>query len=127
VLLKRQEEKMEFKKRKEDMSLLTASTAGMFPRARAAHNFYKGIILDDIEAKMATAEAAASTSPPEQEPALADTSATMSASTPASAVSASASASPTEQTHRGENDEVIVISGPTSTQDAPTTSPNPFF
>jgi hypothetical protein len=99
----------------------------MSPRARAAHNFYKGIILDDIEAKMATAEAAASTSPPEQEPALADTSATMSASTPASAVSASASASPTEQTHRGENDEVIVISGPTSTQDAPTTSPNPFF
>jgi hypothetical protein len=34
-LLKRQEDKMELKKRKEDMSLLTASIAGMFRRYRS--------------------------------------------------------------------------------------------
>jgi hypothetical protein len=41
------------------MSLLRTSTEGMSPRTRAAHNFFKGQILDDIEAKMAAADAAA--------------------------------------------------------------------
>ncbi|XP_051194162.2 uncharacterized protein [Lolium perenne] len=58
-LLKRQEEKLELKKRRDDMSLLRASTEGMSPRTRAAHNFFKGQILDDIETKMAAADAAA--------------------------------------------------------------------
>ncbi|KAK1693647.1 hypothetical protein QYE76_010344, partial [Lolium multiflorum] len=124
-LLKRQEEKLELKKRRDDMSLLRASTEGMSPRTRAAHNFFKGQILNDIEAKMAAAEAAAATPTPEQEPADASTAA--SAATPASA---SASASATEQTehahHRADRDEFIVIDGPTSTQDA-SASPNPFF
>ncbi|KAK1604766.1 hypothetical protein QYE76_028439 [Lolium multiflorum] len=52
ALLKRQEEKMELKKRRDDMSLLRASTEGMCPQTRAAHNFFKGQILDAIEAKM---------------------------------------------------------------------------
>ncbi|KAK1644815.1 hypothetical protein QYE76_062620 [Lolium multiflorum] len=56
-LLKRQEEKLELKKRRDDMSLLRTSTEGMSPRTRAAHNFFKGQILDDIEAKMAAADA----------------------------------------------------------------------
>ncbi|KAK1667058.1 hypothetical protein QYE76_055217 [Lolium multiflorum] len=110
---------MELKKRKEDMSLLTASIAGMSLRTRAVHNFYKGMILDDIEAKRAAAEAAEATPPLEQEPAPADTSATASASIPVSAASASASASAMEQAHQAEYDEFIVIDGPTSTQDAP--------
>ncbi|KAK1607577.1 hypothetical protein QYE76_031250 [Lolium multiflorum] len=54
-LLKRQEEKLELKKRRDDMSLLRTSIEGMSPRTRAAHNFFKGQILDDIEAKMAAA------------------------------------------------------------------------
>jgi hypothetical protein len=93
---------MELKKRKEDMSLLIALTAGMSPRTRAALNFYKGMILDDIEAKMAVAEAAISTPTLEAESAPADASATMSASTLVSVASASASAaaSATEQAHR---------------------------
>jgi hypothetical protein len=45
---------MELKKRKEDFSPLIASTAGMSPRTLAAHNFYKGRILSDIEAEMFT-------------------------------------------------------------------------
>jgi hypothetical protein len=57
-LLKRQEEKLELKKRRDDMSLLRTSTEGMSPRTRAAHNFFKGQILDDIEAKMAAADGA---------------------------------------------------------------------
>ncbi|XP_047050988.1 uncharacterized protein LOC124656253 [Lolium rigidum] len=74
---------------------------------------------------MAAAEATSSIPPPEQEPAPADSSVTASASTPASAsasasaASASASASATKQAHRVDHDEVIVIDGPTSTQDAP--------
>ncbi|KAK1633117.1 hypothetical protein QYE76_007432 [Lolium multiflorum] len=52
-LLKRQEEKLELNKRRDDMSLLRASIEGISPRTRAAHNFFKGQILDDIEAKMA--------------------------------------------------------------------------
>jgi hypothetical protein len=87
---------------------------------RAAHNFFKGRILDDIDAKMAAAEAATqiavATPTSEQEPA--DASATTSASTPASA---------TEHAHRADHDEVIVIDGPTPTQYAPSASPNPFF
>ncbi|KAK1660761.1 hypothetical protein QYE76_048920 [Lolium multiflorum] len=87
---------MELKKRKDDISLLTMSTEGMSPQTRAAHNFFKGQILDNIEAKMAVAEAAtvAATLTPEQAPV--DTSAIASASTPASA---SASASATEHAH----------------------------
>jgi hypothetical protein len=42
ALLKRQEEKMELKKRRDDMSLLRASIEGMSPRTRAVHNFFKG-------------------------------------------------------------------------------------
>jgi hypothetical protein len=106
---------MELKKQKEDMSLLTASTAEMSPRTRAAHNLYKGMILNDIESKMLAAEAAAATPPPEKEPAPADASATALASTPVLVASASASASATEQAHRAERDKVIVIDGPTST------------
>ncbi|KAK1630282.1 hypothetical protein QYE76_004597 [Lolium multiflorum] len=131
ALLKRQEEKMELKKRRDDMSLLRASTEGMSPRTRAAHNFFKGQILDDIEAKMAAAEAvseaatqaAATTPTPEQEPA--DASATGSATTPASATT---TASAAEHAHRADHDEFIVIDGPTSTQDASSSSvsPNPF-
>jgi hypothetical protein len=88
----------------------------------AAHNLFKGQILDVIEAKMAATEAAAQAAvaapTPEQEPA--------DATTPASA---SASTSATEHIHRADHDEFIVIDGPTSTQDAPSASPydNPFF
>ncbi|KAK1697704.1 hypothetical protein QYE76_014401 [Lolium multiflorum] len=121
ALLKRQEEKIELKKRKDDMSLLTASTEGMSPRTRVTHNFFKGQIIGDIEAKMAAAEAAAATPTPEQEPA--DASATTYAIAPASA---SASASATEHAHRTDHDEFVVIDGPTSTQDAPLVSRNPF-
>jgi hypothetical protein len=127
ALVKRQEENMELKKCKDDMSVLTGSTEEMSPRTRVAHNFFKGQILDDIEAKMAAAEAAATTPSPEQEPTPARASAIMFSSTPASAASASASASMTEQAHRAENDEVVMINGPTSTQDAPLASSNPFF
>jgi outer membrane scaffolding protein for murein synthesis (MipA/OmpV family) len=90
----------------------------------AVHNFYKGMILDNIEAKMAAAEAAAATPPPEATAELAGASATSFASTPASA---SASASATEQPDRAKHDEVVVLDGPASTQDASSTSPNPFF
>jgi hypothetical protein len=104
----------------------------MSPRTRAAHNFYKGMILDDIEAKMAAAEAAAaSPSGPEQESTPTDASTTSYASTPASTASASASASvsasATEKAHRAVHDEVVVIDGPTSTQDAVSASPNHFL
>jgi hypothetical protein len=122
VLLKRQEEKMELKKRMDDMSLLSASTEGISPRTRVAHNFFKGHTLDAIEAKIAAAQAAAAAPTPEQEPADA------SATTPASA---SASTSATEHAHRTDHDEFIMIDGPTSTRDAPSASaspnPNPFF
>jgi hypothetical protein len=69
ALLKRQEEKMELMKRKDDMSLLRASTEGMSPPTQAAHNFFKGHILDDIEVKIAAetpSDAAAATQTPEQ-------------------------------------------------------------
>jgi hypothetical protein len=42
------------KKRKENFMILTASTAEMDPRVLAVHNFYKVMILDEIDAKMAT-------------------------------------------------------------------------
>jgi hypothetical protein len=119
-LLKRQEEKLELKKRRDDMSLLRTSTEGMSPRTRAAHNFFKGQILDDIEAKMAAADAAALAAAAQQEQADASSTATP----------ASASASATEQTHhaqqQADRDEVIVLDGPASTQDT-TPSRNPFF
>jgi hypothetical protein len=106
---------MELKKRKEWMSLLTVSISRMSPQKRAAHNFYKGIILDNIEAKMVTAEAAAATLPLEAEPAPAGASA--SASTPVSvaltSASASASASATEQTTPDRARPVFnIIAGP---------------
>jgi hypothetical protein len=47
---------MKPKKRKEDFSLLTASIVEMFPQTLAAHNFYKDMILDGIQAKMAATE-----------------------------------------------------------------------
>jgi hypothetical protein len=119
-LLKRQEEKLELKKRRDDMSLLRTSTEGMSPRTRAAHNFFKGQILDDIEAKMAAADAAALAAAAQQEQADASSTATP----------ASASASATEQTHhaqeQADRDEVVVLDGPASTQDT-TPSTNPFF
>jgi hypothetical protein len=62
---------------------------------------------------------AAATPTSEQEPA--DASATTSAGTPASA-----SASAIEHAHREDHDEIVVIYGPASTQDAPSASPNPF-
>jgi hypothetical protein len=124
ALLKRQKEKMELKKRRDDMSL-RASTEGMSPQRRAAHNFFKGQILDAIEAKMAATEAAAqavaAAPTPEQEPA--DAAATSSATTP---TSASASTSATKHAHRADHDEFIVIDGPTSTQDAPSVSASPY-
>nr|XP_051203983.1 uncharacterized protein LOC127317464 [Lolium perenne] len=125
-LLKRQEEKLELKKRRDDMSLLRTSTEGMSPRTRAAHNFFKGQILDDIEAKMAAADAAALAAASASAAAAAQQEQADASST---ATPASASASATEQTHhaqeQADRDEVVVLDGPSSTQDT-TTSPNPF-
>ncbi|KAM3036595.1 hypothetical protein ACUV84_030328 [Puccinellia chinampoensis] len=101
--------------------LLTASTAVMDARVLAAHNYYKDMILGEIDAKIAAASAAR----PAAEDAAA--SATGSASTPASASActptsaptstpATASASPTEQAEA----EVVILDGPVS-------SPYPFF
>jgi hypothetical protein len=92
----------------------------MTPRTRAAHNFYKGMILDDIQAKITATEAAAATPPPEAVAAPAGASATSSANTPVSA-------SVTEQPDRAEHDKVVVFNGSTSTQDTSSMSPNPFF
>jgi hypothetical protein len=123
-LLKRQDEKLELKKRRDDMSLLRTSTEGMSPRTRAAHNFFKGQILDDIEAKMAAADAAALAAASAAAAAQQEQADASSTATPASA-----SASATEQTHhaqqQADRDEVIVLDGPASTQDT-TPSPNPF-
>jgi hypothetical protein len=47
------------KKRKEDFLLLTASTVIMDPRVLTTHNFYKDMILDEIDAKMAVESAPA--------------------------------------------------------------------
>nr|XP_051190051.1 uncharacterized protein LOC127303349 [Lolium perenne] len=125
-LLKRQEEKLELKKRRDDMSLLRTSTEGMSPRTRAAHNFFKGQILDDIEAKMAAADAAALAAASASAAAAAQQEQADASST---ATPASASASATEQTHhaqeQADRDEVVVLDGPASTQDT-TPSPNPF-
>ncbi|XP_071676391.1 uncharacterized protein [Lolium perenne] len=123
-LLKRQEEKLELKKRRDDMYLLRASIEGMSPRTRAAHNFFKGQILDDIEAKMATADAAV------QEAAAAATAAEEPAAASSTATPSSAYATAAEQTehahHQADRGEVIVIDGPASTQDT-SPSTNPFF
>jgi hypothetical protein len=121
------ERTMELNKRYEDMFLLTASTAGMSPWTRVAHNFYKGMIIDDIEAKMAAAEAAAATPPPKAELAPEGASATSSTTTHASAVSASASASSSVSASASADRAVVVLDGPTSTQDVLSASPNPFF
>jgi hypothetical protein len=128
-LLKRQEEKLELKKRRDDMSLLRTSTEGMSPRTRAAHNFFKGQILDDIEAKMAAADAAALAAASASAAAAAQQEQADASST---ATPASASASATEQTHhaqeQADRDEVVVLDGPASTQDTtPSTNPFPFF
>jgi hypothetical protein len=90
----------------------------MSPQTLAAHNFYKGIILGDIEAKMAVDEAAAATPPTEAEPAPAGASATTSVTTHASAASASASASASALVDRAKHDEVVVLDRPTPSQDA---------
>jgi hypothetical protein len=97
TLLKRKEEKIKIKKHKEDFSMSTTSTVGMDPRTLATHNYYKGMILDGIHAKILVAEATAATLPPEAAVEPAGVLATTSASTPASASAlASASASPME-------------------------------
>jgi hypothetical protein len=122
-LLKRQEEKLELKKRRDDMSLLRTSTEGMSPRTRAAHNFFKGQILNAIEAKMAAADAAALAAAAAAQQEQADASST--------ATPASASASATEQTHHAQEQadrDEVVLDGPASTQDTtPSTNPCPFF
>jgi predicted secreted acid phosphatase len=96
----------------------------MSPGTRGAHNFFKCQILDDIEAKMAAANAAA------QEAAAAATAAQESADTSSIATPSSAYATAAEQTehaqHQADRDEVIVIDGPASTQDT-SPSTNPFF
>jgi hypothetical protein len=56
---------MKLKKRKYDFSLLTASRVGMDPRTLAAHNYYKVMILDEIDTKITAAKAVAATPPPE--------------------------------------------------------------
>jgi hypothetical protein len=138
MLLKRQEEKMDLKKCKEDFSMLTASTVGMDPRTLAAHSYYKVMILDEIDAKIAAAEAAATTLPPEAvlapagalaSPAASATtgaSTTASASTLASATAAT-SVSPTEHPDRAEHNEVVMLDGPASIQDVSSSSPNCFL
>ena len=102
----------------------------MSPRTRAAHNFFKGQILDDIEAKMAAADAAADAAAQaaaaaaiataEQEPADASSTAT-----PSSAYATAAKETEHAQ-HQADRDDVIVIDGPASTQDT-SPSTNPFF
>jgi hypothetical protein len=106
-------ERIAVKKRKEDFMLLTASAAGMDLRVLAAHNFYRDMILNEINAKMAVA-ASPST------PALASAS----ASTPATTSMSSAAMASASLIDRAE---VVVLDGPTPTQEAPSASPNPFF
>jgi hypothetical protein len=50
-----EKERVAVHKRKEDFLLLTASMADMDPWVLAAHNFYKDMILDEIDTKMAAA------------------------------------------------------------------------
>jgi hypothetical protein len=80
-----EKERVAVKKCKEDFLLLTASMIGMDPRVPAAHNFYKDMILDEIDAKMATA-ASASTPASASATTPATTSATAWASTPVMAL-----------------------------------------
>ena len=127
-----EKERTTTKKRKDDFMLLTASTAGMDPRVMAAHNYYKDMILAEIDAKIAAAAAAPATSPAaapsEGAFASASTPASASASSPATASAdrpATASASPTEQPDGDA--EVVLLDGPTVTQDAPPFSSNLFF
>jgi hypothetical protein len=98
----------------------------------AAQNFYKGMILDDIQTKMAATEEAATIPPPEATTTPAAASATSFASTHVSelasasaSTSASASASAMEQADRAEHDKVVLLDDPTSTQDAFSMLPNP--
>jgi hypothetical protein len=91
--LKRKTEKMDLKKRKEDFSPLTALTVEMDLWTMVAHNYYKGMILNEIDVKIVAAEAATATPPPEAAAAPAGASATTSGSTP---TSTSASVSATE-------------------------------
>ena len=129
-----EKERTTTKKRKDDFMLLTASTAGMDARVMEARNYYKDMILAEIDAKIAAAAAAAATPPAAAPSAGASASGsdstppTASASTPASASAsppATASASPTEQPDGDA--EVVVLDGPTATRDAPSFPPNPFF
>lgn len=125
-----EKERTTTKKRKDDFMLLTASTAGMDPRVMAAHNYYKDMILAEIDAKIAAAAAAPATSPAAAPSAgasaSASTPASASASSPATASAdrpATASASPTEQ----PDGDAVLLDGPTVTQDAPPFSSNPFL
>jgi hypothetical protein len=95
----------------------------MDPWVLAVHNFYKAMILDEIDAKMAAATASASTSTPAPEAAAAsaDASATTSGSTAVSAsvstpTSASVSSPATTSTSSTKQAEVALLNGPTSTQ-----------
>jgi hypothetical protein len=56
---------MKLKKHKENFSMLTASTVGIDPQTLEVQNYYKIMILDEIDAKIAAAEVAAATPPPE--------------------------------------------------------------
>jgi hypothetical protein len=73
----------------------------MDPQVLVAHNLYEDLILDEIDAKIAAAAVATSTS----------------ASTPAKTTSTS----PIDWA------KVIVLDRPALTQEARSTSPNPFF
>jgi hypothetical protein len=92
----------------------------MDPRMLVVHNYYKVMILDEIDAKNCVGRSSGSN------PTSGGASATASSSTPASS-SASALASSMGQPDRAEHDEVIVLNGPTSTQDVPSSPPNYFF
>jgi hypothetical protein len=46
-----EKERVAMKKRKEDFMLLTALTVGRDPQVLVAHNFYKDMILNEIDAK----------------------------------------------------------------------------
>jgi hypothetical protein len=142
TLLQKQEEKMliekervAVKKCKEDFLLLTASMIGMDPRVLVAHNFYKDMIHDEIDAKMAataSAPAAASASTPASASATtpATASATASASTPVMALASTpmmTSGSTPAMASAADRAEFVGLDGPAPTQEAPPVSPNPFF
>jgi hypothetical protein len=102
---------------------------GMDPRVLVAHNFYKDMIHDEIDAKMAaTASASTPASAFATTPAM--TSATASASTPVMALASTpttTSGSTRAMASVVDRAEFVGLDGPAPTQEAPPASPNPFF